>query len=214
MVPEEDINHEIYEQEEYLPANEGRASLQEERTEEIYDNFQIKKAKTLKTSGGMFIDYLELNYLDGNAPKIEFIPRDLKYVLSNYNFTEKALLVLAHKPEQPGTRSTLKSLVMDKECSRMINASFFPIGILNTSREIRTLLKFVPLKNIPCILILRMTEGKKVRVDDLVLLSGTQAKPVVPIEKVHADLANYLKRRNEAGSNFEIVERKAHIDRL
>lgn len=153
------------------------------------------------------------NYLKGNTPLVRFIARSLKYTLGNYNFTEKPILVLVHKADQTGLQQTVTRLVTDAECSKLINDCFWPIGILSSNPEIKMLLRFIPVKSMPCLLILRMVgqqAGKKqVKADDLIMLTPGPDGSSVTVEKLYADLVNYVKQRNASGSNFVIAEQRA-----
>lgn len=204
----------MYQEEAYEPTyQDGNMLLNEqiEHNQEEQDQMYVEK---LRKSGSAFVAYIRHNYLKGDSPKINFSGRDLKHALSNLDFTEKPILVLVHRPETAGIQQTISRLVTDRECSKMINDCFYPIGILSTSREIKTVLKFVPLRNIPCILVLRMTEDRRVKADDLILLSGTLEIPSVSIDRIHTSLARYLKKRNDEGSNFAIIQTRASdIDR-
>lgn len=215
VIHPEDIGGHMDDEEEFMPAeDEGRQGLIIDQEDDTQEEPERVRDIHERTSGSMFVAFLRQHYLKGDIPRINFVPRDLKYVLSNYNFTEKAIMLIILKPEHPGIQKTMTRLIKDKECSKMINECFYPIGILTNSLEIRVAMKFVPIKNTPCILILRMITGKKVKVDDLIMLFGDVANPSVSIEQIHMSLASYLKKRNESGSNFAVIENRASdIDR-
>ena len=131
-------------------------------------------------------------------------------MLKSYDYGEKCVLVLVHKPEQPGIQQTVTRLVSDRDFAKLINDCFFPIGIMNTSNEIKVLLKLLPIKAVPCLAILRSTpkDGrKKVQLEDSIPLFTTANTDSVAIEGIHHSVANYLKKRNSQGSRFHITER-------
>ena len=102
-----------------------------------------------RDAGTSFLAFIKKNYLKGQTPKIDFIPRSLKYMLSKYNFSEKALLLFVLKPESPSIEQIIRSIVMDTELSNMVNECFFPMGILTTSSEMKLVQSFAASKSFP-----------------------------------------------------------------
>lgn len=164
----------------------------------------------MRDSGSAFIAYLRHHYLKGDRSKINFLARSLKYVLTSLDFTERALLVLVHKPENPGIQQTVTRMVIDRDFSQLVNSCFQPIGILSTSPEIKMLLKFFSPVNLPCLAVLRLQPGpvRSVKLDHMDSLSNTTGEGV-SVEQLHASLLAYVKLRNNNGSRLAVVERGA-----
>lgn len=143
-------------------------------------------------------------------PKVNFIARSLKQLLNTVNFSEKPLLLIVLKPEHPTVEQTVRELVTDVDCCKLINDNFIPTGILTTASEMRTVLTFAAETSFPCLLAIRLVEkgGKKeIKVDTMVLLASKNPKMSVTIENIQKELSSYLKRRNEQGGRFKILER-------
>lgn len=136
--------------------------------------------------------------------KVLFIQKGLRDLMSKTDFSDKPLFIYVHKADHPSSETVVGSLFEDPDFAKMVNDCFYPVGLLASSREMRIVLNFVPAKNAPCILILRMSVnekgGKEVRADDVILLANFQG--AAGIVKVHEDVMGYLKKRNEAGAKF------------
>lgn len=163
-------------------------------------------AEKLRDSGSGFISYLRHNYLKGDKPKVNFLARSLKYLLTSLDFSEKSLLVLIHKPEHPSIQQTVTKLAMDKDLSHLINSSFNIIGLLSTSPEIKIMLRFMQPSALPCLAIMRLTKTpqRQVSLDSLISLANDPS-----VEAIHGSLLGYVKQRNAQGSKLAVVERGA-----
>lgn len=149
-----------------------------------------------RDSGSSFITFLRKNYLDGELPLVNFIPKSLKTVMATLDFSKKPLLLLVLKPDHPSVEQTVRALVTDPEFSGLANANFHPTGILTTSSEIRTVQGFSAQSTYPCLLVVRLlTAGakKEIKVDCLVLLHNPlDDRAAVAADKVTGEIKGYL----------------------
>lgn len=160
-------------------------------------------SEAVRNTGEDFLTFVTHSYMRGQKPKVDFIPKSLKEVMSTYNYSDKPLLLLAFKADHPNVKPALISLLNDKDFAQMANTCFYPVGVLASSREVRVVMNFITARQLPCFLVIRMVPGssKEIKCDDMVAF-GDCSDPNAFTERVHNNLANYLKKRNDLGAKF------------
>lgn len=126
--------------------------------------------------------------------------------MTSVDFSEKALLILVHKPDHPGIQQTVMRILNDKDTVHLVNTCFNPMGMLSTSPEIKVLLRFLDPSSLPCLIILRLSKSpsRSIIFDLMIPLSHDPT-----IESVHGCLLAYCKSRNSQGGRLKALERGA-----
>lgn len=161
-----------------------------------------------RDSGSSFVTFVKKNYLGGELPPIHFIPKSLKTVLGTVDFSRKPLLLLVLSPESPAMEATMKEVCANQALVDLVNENFLATGILSTSNEIRSVLRFTTEATFPCIVVLRLLPsagGPEIKVETLVLLSKKGGGPVKS-ENVLEEIQAYLKARSAEGLGKEKSE--------